>query len=442
MLAPFIGLLSLSSTAQAVRFEVRQEMVEDAAARVLPLVEEIAGRSFDHAPALGIAQSRDLCPAVRAAVTDPASMGTRMACAGDVLAVYDGQRDQILVIEDSLARMLIDAGAKEEGEHVLRCVIAHELVHALQGRAGLLDAAGGAGLEVHLALVEGQAALVERQACAAAASLQATSLMEAASNDLNPSAFDPEDPIDFAYAYGVAFQELVAGQAGIEGTWWALSHPPERALMVTAATASMPEGWSDGELLRPVADLLGPERSERLILRPTSPPAWIARGVRRQSADARFVGAVKIATRGTFDWMAMSVYLLDRPGVAEEVAKARRQELWSTYWSKRYRYSVQARFADGFYVGEPKIMAVPGASASRGVRSAHRYNLIGTRVWSYLIATDEALVYFFSVGELLSGGDRRRMVIAALDAIQAARPPGPFPAVLTDYLAAATARGE
>jgi len=169
------------------------------------------------------------------------------------LGVYYSDQDTIVLLKDKLAD--IQEGSRlddAETASMLRCLLVHELVHALDARHHEGPDFGEADwdqLQAYRLLKEGHATWVELQWCrrseGSAAAARAVSQAQVISSIV---ATDPEAP----YGWGSRFVAALH-RDDPEAYWTLLESPPSYRLVQMALSPIFAPGWTDGA---PIDDAL------------------------------------------------------------------------------------------------------------------------------------------------------------------------------------------
>lgn len=250
--------------------------VEAAAQAVLTPLEAVSGRQLDALPAFAITTVPQLEAVLRdQLLQDALSQGEARAAAierimadraswtlpSSTILLYTQRDRTVWVLTERLGSALepSDPAAQAAlGAEALRCGLAHELTHALQDQEGVLDDAETLSSR---ALIEGQAVLLGRAACAASPSWSGI-------ERLGTTLLDPlhPDTSELALLYGVA-PEWVAGWLGqrpLSDSWLLFDEPaPELERLLDFGLGSEAKAGLDA-LARSVA---GPESVEGLPMR-------------------------------------------------------------------------------------------------------------------------------------------------------------------------------
>lgn len=238
--------------------------VEEWVEQLAPKVEELAGRSFVRRPSVAAGSRRE----VSELLLQPGPDGQQPSAARREqverqlersIAVYTHADEHIYVIEDAVEA----AGLRNKASSAMvRCVLVHELVHALQHQYGLHS--GRSQLQEDPqrgwhALIEGHANLLAMEYCTAEESEAITSELRAFQGTASPSSLNPDDPA-VPYAWGPAvIQHLRDRDPDL--VWAALLAPAPSWSQIQAALApTLSSAWVDPDALRAAMATLDPSR--------------------------------------------------------------------------------------------------------------------------------------------------------------------------------------
>jgi hypothetical protein len=223
------------------------------AQELLPGLEERAGRRFLRVPRVRLLSRDDAVTTLRAehAAVDPNLTDADLRAIGDKLyaslstasGLYVGGLQEIVINRDALSRMS-KGHDPEVVEALTRCVLGHELAHALQDQHLGLDAVPLPS-DLKLLWAEGQAEWLSDEECPPAVQRAGASL---------PSLYDPKIKEDvWPYVFGAHAARLTAEVHGVEAIWAALAGgSPDRASMDTLLHTSLSPSWRDPAVLRPL----------------------------------------------------------------------------------------------------------------------------------------------------------------------------------------------
>jgi len=241
-------------------------------AELVPWVEAAEGRPFLTVPTVDIGS--------RAAVNqrlqlDASRRGDRsgrevpdwareydQALAEESLAIYTHGEEKIYLIKEAFEQLIEESeGWEVQLDPLLRCVLVHEMTHALQHQYSpwITDTSWPSDTTVplaSLALVEGHAELSALAYCEENSPETArffTSLSAPSMLTYSPT---PSDRSTLIYGYGLAVARQLEEAAGREAIWAALHEPPPFELLREAVEPGEIEGWSDPDLLRTLSSEL------------------------------------------------------------------------------------------------------------------------------------------------------------------------------------------
>ncbi|MES2643551.1 MAG: hypothetical protein V4850_28965 [Myxococcota bacterium] len=197
-------------------------------------IEAVAGRTFVEVPGLAIAT--------------PDTMALREKQLYEV-GFRAARRDALAFYEHDTQGVMVQAAAWQAAfrEHrveatllgpVVRCVLAHEMVHALQHQYAPTAHLEGDAAAVAHALAEGHADHVATQVCG-----EGRAWLDVIQG-LDVLASRPHtDAIAMNYGYAEGFVRHLESVAGTDAVWAALSAPPPRELVVRVGAADLAPGW-------------------------------------------------------------------------------------------------------------------------------------------------------------------------------------------------------
>ncbi len=176
--------------------------------------------------------------------------------AAGVMGLYDPDRGDITLVVDNFRAALTESEVPpDEVEPVVRCVVAHELVHAAQHERGVNF--GSSRWDAYQALQEGQADALAEAFCPA----RVREFVRALHGVDMLGSREPTDLV-FTYGYGARFVEAWERRFG-QGSAWSLlgrSGPPlQRADIEAVAMDGFPRGWRTWDAPARVAQQLLPE---------------------------------------------------------------------------------------------------------------------------------------------------------------------------------------
>lgn len=263
---PPLAALLLALTATPAAAEERASLVTETTLdrwqkELTPLIEAAAGRRFVERPKLTLA-TRAAVEARLPRLRGPEVSGTAAPQSlvdrdlDRVLGLYAHGTQEVYFLTDNVERGFVDHGFAPDLLHpVMRCVVAHELVHALQHQVVPLYESDDVELVgLSLSLREGHADLVAAQVCGAGGRF-----LDLAQGLDIPASRSPDDRVAFAYGYAETFVAALQDTAGPEAVWAALAaKPPPRALITRVGGRGLPVGWTDTAPLEAVARMILP----------------------------------------------------------------------------------------------------------------------------------------------------------------------------------------
>lgn len=175
----------------------------------------------------------------------------------DGLAIYSTYDRGIHLISDNFSSYIRDTDVNPEMllAPTLKCLIAHELTHALQDQyVKDPETDSEASAQVLLAMQEGHANLVAHQNCPEP--LVWGFIQTAQGTDVLSSRSDTDD-VPFTYGYGEQFMAILQRVGGNEALWYALGQPPpKRAEFVEIVQTQLLSNWRDTHWLQESANRL------------------------------------------------------------------------------------------------------------------------------------------------------------------------------------------
>lgn len=250
-----VSLLCAAAAASTVT-EAELEAVRD---EVLPLVEEIAGRTLDPVPEMVLAtpkvlgrvvadEQRHLLVGSGVALEDAdrAAQATARETAAAFAGKYGFLDGRLYVSVDGLEDALAIEGYPEWMlRPALRVVIAHELVHALQDQEvnldhAVIDAGSGDAVMALNCLVEGHAVWVHEEVGARLHLEEAVAAVDDLLGTDTPfrRRMDPRE-FQQRYVYGLG-RDFVAwhvARGGTDRVWDVVAHPPTSTARIVAPWA-------------------------------------------------------------------------------------------------------------------------------------------------------------------------------------------------------------
>lgn len=308
--------LVLAARAATITEADASRMVDDLA----PLVEEAAGRTFVERPRIGIASRSAIAGRMRRSRRFSADDGGARDLA-DVLGIYLFGTQEIFLVSDSIERLFTAARyGPALLEPLTRCVVAHELVHALQHQRAAHSVE--AEDEVARALLEGHADHVAGQVCG-----EGVAWLDRVQGLDVPASRSADDRIAFAYGYAEAFVRRLEEVAGRAGVWSLLEGaPPPRDLIARVGGTGLPGGWADPGILAPIGLAAGANPDGELRAEALAP--WDALGQLAPRAGT-LVGVGGLGWRSEVGEHQVQVlaFLLSDERAARRFLHARREEI-------------------------------------------------------------------------------------------------------------------
>ena len=256
----------LQASREALSALADESRLRAMAAELVPALEKRAGRRFLQVPRVRLLSRDDILTTYRTelAALDPglteAELETiiarRYAELGVASGVYDTGLQEILLNRDAVSRMTRGLDP-EVVTGLTRCLLGHELVHALQDQhLGLTSLTLPADLR--LLWVEGQAEWLAEEVCPEGIERGGS----------RPSLYDPEIKEElWPYVFGANAARLAAEVHGVEAIWAALAgRSPSRVAMDALLSASQSPSWRDPKILRPMLAPLERPRIDHLRL--------------------------------------------------------------------------------------------------------------------------------------------------------------------------------
>lgn len=226
-------LLLAASTSFGQQLETKVQAWAD---ELMPAIEAATGRMFASKPTIGL-YSRTAAREELIALGIPADHAER---AERALGIYVPAASRILLIDQAIRAFTNTNRLPHERSHELvRCVLAHELVHALQHQVN--PQARADEDPVLSGLREGHADLIAARVCGPGADL-----LDASQGLEMRASQSPENPIAFAYGLSERFLAVLTELSGPESAWLAQStHVPDRALVERVGATGAASGWAD-----------------------------------------------------------------------------------------------------------------------------------------------------------------------------------------------------
>lgn len=419
---------------------------------VVPQVEAAAHAKLLRVPEIRIARRSDLKDSVNRyydrLAENPNFVGAMLANGrADSLAMVSGAMALYLNVDESIYVIREVLEDLQNGEWsdlriarpVLRCLIAHELTHALQHQyAG----PGGSGGTATLALREGHAQVVMREVCGDTEAMAWLDLMQR--SDVVASA-DPADPNVTAYVYGERLVRAWIDVHGRDAIWWALNAPQPSFDGVRAAVgASVAPGWTDSGRLDPIVEDLSGVEAETLDLNVGASLRALARALSAPGLKLSQLptASASLVRAGAVDGghIAVATFVLDHPADGPAWVALRHKQASTGFHSSE---GIKPLVDIGATLFSGRVDGVPGAAALYD--DSVRVRLVGDRSYAeYWAARGHHLALVVTAGvsrpvrkvrealdALLVGEDRSaRGPIAAVDLSKVpelANPPAAVP---------------
>lgn len=243
-----------------------------------PLIESAAGRRFVERPKLSLATRAFVVERAARLVASATTLGSEAPVSlvdpglERVLGLYLHGTQEVFFLTDNVEAAFVNHGFAPDLLHpVMRCIVAHELVHALQHQVAPLHESGDAeATRVALSLREGHADFVAAQVCGSG-----NRYLDLAQGLDIPASRSPDNEDAFAYGYAETFVRVLQDTAGVEAVWAALtSPPPPRALVTRVGSQGLPTGWTDASVVKRVAQGIVPSTGG--LTGPVSPASILA----------------------------------------------------------------------------------------------------------------------------------------------------------------------
>ncbi len=252
------ALAALSGPAQALELDrLDLDALRDG---LIPELEQSTGRAFVDVPPVHVVDREELYQrvlegelAVRGLMgldnLTPADLASIQDLTSDAIGLYTYADRQIYLVtsgvEDLFANWVVPDDLYEP---LVRCVLSHELVHALQHQYQPHPTLEDASREpVARMLREGHANVVSRPFCTD----QSVQRFFRFNDGLDVLAVrGTGEELPFLYGYGERYVDLLIDRHGTEAAWWALSEPPPSRDQVGAAVDPLLlQGWRESGLV-------------------------------------------------------------------------------------------------------------------------------------------------------------------------------------------------
>ena len=420
-------------------------------AELVPWVEAAEGREFLTVPAVDIGSRATVNQRLS---LDASRLGERSgreapdwareydeALAEASLAIYTHGEEKIYLVKEAFEQLFEEnEGWEVELEPLLRCVLVHELTHALQHQYSPWITDDGTSTPLaSLALVEGHAELAALEYCQEQSPETAgyfTSLSAPAMLTYGPT---PADRSTLIYGYGLEVIRELQEVGGREAVWAALHAPPDFELLREVVEPGAIEGWSDPDLLRDLSGELVRGDGWEVVAEVGSPAE--VQPLFEGSGDAPRA----LAGHGLFaQTKGRSVVMLAFMLESEEEALALLDRRRTSIRSARLDMN-----ADVYFLGEVAVLN-PSSLRTKPLRKLAREEGI---LDTLRLEIGDYHEYWFVDGAMVVGGffdrmsmDQRGFMALAEDlrgrVITTPPPPREPPPAVADWLAAMAAAGE
>ncbi len=342
-------------------------------------IEKVAGRRFLEQPPIHFTGTQELASIIEANTLATHGDGEQapdqeaikriraeaIETASGQFGSYSQQSQALYLQRDALERLARgDRMSEELRDAVVRCVLTHELVHALQdqhvNRPALRSGEERLG---HRALVEGQANLIEAKLC----DPDAHRVLDARQGIDVIASHAEHDELLLAYGYGYHYAAALHRHHGHEAIWWALTKPPPSIEQLElVGGAGMLQGWDDPEIVSAPAHAMVDLERWATVVGPTSPVGLLpGLGGAQLDFDATpqaLAGLTFRAGRGGRR-LLVAAFLLADPDEAAAWIAARRREAQRT----RIRRGGKLRLIESVYTSQRR----PWVGRLRGLARAH-----------------------------------------------------------------------
>lgn len=258
-----LGLISLVVAASLDEKALQQMVLE-----LVPKVEASSGRQFQEVPVITLDTKASMFKQLDeqlfqmgqwgvSAVSLESQKTQSAKLIQDGLAIYSTFDRGIHLISDNFSSYIRNTDVNPEMllAPTLKCLIAHELTHALQDQyVKDPDTDSEESAQVLLAMQEGHANLVAHQNCPEP--LVWGFIQTAQGTDVLSSRSDA-DEVPFTYGYGEQFMTVLQRIGGNEALWYALGQPPpKRSEFIEIVQSQLLPNWRDTQWLQAQANPL------------------------------------------------------------------------------------------------------------------------------------------------------------------------------------------
>ncbi len=332
--ALILGLLTPRAHAVTLDRERVLRMVEEQ----VPWVEQEAGRSFVETPAVHIVSREQLAAQLEAELEEAMRAGLaanevnthriqhNRSIVTMALALYDTGNDSLYVVSDRVEELFAETRASADLlEPVVRCVLSHELVHALQHQHADMPAPRTVEDSIAgTALIEGQAVLIQQRICEP----RARRLLDAVQGTDVLASRPVGDHELMMYGYGRHYVATIEDRWGKDAVWWAFGQPPPSLdLLVAVGKDRLLAGWDDPELLAAPVRRITDARGWEVQAAPTSPvqvlPELVTGRIGEGMVPRALAGQMYAASKGK-QALSLVAFVLADPSEAVDWIAARR----------------------------------------------------------------------------------------------------------------------
>jgi hypothetical protein len=234
-----LGVLGFAAVTARANDDALEAQVRSLIAGLAPDVEAAAGRRFDHLPKIVFTDPETETPRLveqfARTMSQERAFDTATVLVSAAFAAYLPDGDEIVVFAEHLDTVPNDADGALRAD-VLRCTLAHEMVHALQAQQvpEVMGAFDDDTLMQRIA-IEGQASVLGDRACGRPAGIGY--LRWASGAWVRPTECGEGQvcrgpvglwgPGELLYGWGSRWMEREIALGGVESTWALLSDPPD-----------------------------------------------------------------------------------------------------------------------------------------------------------------------------------------------------------------------